>query len=794
MTRLLAGPPGSGAQAAIHSEILARLARGDSRFRVLVPTAAMARQVRESLACSGRVLRAGAVATIAEFVESLKPAASQPSPAAHEYLVRQALSRLNLAEFRALAASPGLIATLARAQEELFNAGCDALRLEALAGMGVLRGRVWQAFFATAAEVEQQMLRRGFAFRASRVAAATSALRHAPPADAGAYYWDGFFSLTLAERELVKALAARFDITVSMPEWPGAAATLASLTASGFRVVRLSGAGPTPVEELVEGASIDDEVEEIALRIRESHARGRAWRDMLIVLRTATPYLPLLRTALARFGIPARLYFTSPLSHWGEALGPALAAPLPAESEVLAWQRRAAIESASQSALEDARQWLDPAPESLAELAVRAPEFLRNTPVRPRDGRPNVVSVVDVFEARQWSVPEVFVCGLEEGLFPKRPAPEALLTAAVRRRLAAQGIPVDTDLDRARQEDFLFEFARTRAAERLTLSWRRYDARGEPVERSRWLGQLASRPVVARAVRLRPVAVREPARPPALLQDESRRALRTIHARLRATALESFLQCPFQFYGRSTIALKASAAEEDPLEARELGTVIHKVIAAWYKRRNAFIEFLFEAEWADFLTASGIPQGYRAEVARSALLRSLSNLAAAPRIEPGWAIEVEQPVAIEMEGVRVQGRIDRFDIGPEKRVRAYDFKYSGKAGVDKRFRKTEEGLSVQGGLYLLGLSEKGFRPEAFEFAALRGEITWRGWSGPEIAPLMAQADERSRSAISRILAGEIRPDPADKDLCRYCDFRDACRSAGRAAETVRGEASRAQSE
>lgn len=788
MTRLLAGPPGSGAQAAIHSEILARLAQGDSLFRVLVPTAAMARQVRQSLAGAGRALGAGAVATIAEFVESLKPGASQPSPAAHEYLFRQALGRLDLAEFRALAASPGLIATLARAQEELFNAGCDALRLEALAGMGVLRGRIWKAFCAAAAEVEQQMRERGFAFRASRIAAAASALRHSPPAGGGAYYWDGFFSLTLAERELVKALAARFDVTVSMPEWPGAAATLASLSASGFRVVRHSEAGPAPAEELVAGASIDDEVEEIALRIRESHARGRAWSEMLIVLRSAMPYLPLLRTVLARFGIPARLYFTSPLSQWGDSLGPALAAPLPAESEVLAWQRRAAIESASQSALEDARAWMDPAPESLAELAVRAPEFLRNTPVRLRDGRQDVVSVVDVFEARQWRVPEAFVCGLEEGQFPRRPAPEALLTAAVRRRLAAQGIPIDTDLDRARQEDFLFEFARTRATDRLTLSWRRYDASGEAVERSRWLDHLTSRVVEARAVRLKPLAVREPARPPALLADEPRRALRKIHARLRATALESFLQCPFQFYGRSTIALEASAAEEDPLEARELGTVIHKVVAAWYKRRNVFIEFLFEDEWAGFVTANGIPQGYRAEVARSALLRSLSNLAASPRIEPGWAIEVEQPVAIEMEGVRVHGRIDRFDIGPEKRVRAYDFKYSGKASVDKRFRKTEEGQSVQGGLYLLGLREKGFRPEAFEFAALRGEITWKGWSGPEIAPLMAQAEERSRSAISRILAGEIHPDPADKDLCRYCEFRDACRSAGRALKAEGGAA------
>ena len=144
---------------------------------------------------------------------------------------------------------------------------------------------------------------------------------------------------------------------------------------------------------------------------------------------------------------------------------------------------------------------------------------------------------------------------------------------------------------------------------------------------------------------------------------------------------------------------------------------------------------------------------------------------------------------VEIAGVRVRGRIDRFDIGPEKRVRAYDFKYSGKAGVEKRVRKTEDGLSVQGGLYLLGLKERGFRPESFQFAALRGEIAWKGWEGEAaVQTLISDAAQLTEAAIPRILNGEIHPDPADTDLCRYCEFRDACRSAGRA---VRADAVKA---
>ena len=608
MIRLLTGPPSSGKSATILQEIRGRLARGGGQFYLLVPTATMAQQVRRGLAHEGYVLRAGSVATIAGFVESLELAAAQPSPAAHEFLVRLAISRLKPAEFGSLGTSPGLIATLARTQEELFNAGCDALRLAALIEMGVLRGPVWRAFCAVAGEVEQELSRRGFAFRADRVAAAAAEVRRRPPAGVDAVYWDGFFSLTLAERELVKALAGRADVTVTMPEWPGAAATLSTLSTAGFRTVRHAAHEQVLAEELVDAASIDDEVEEVALRIREARAQGRSWREMAIVVRSALPYLPLLRTTLTRFGIPARAYFTSPLSQWGESLGRALAGPLPAESEIAAWQRRAALEAAAQAALQDASLWLDPAPESVADLAVRAPEFLRNTPVRLRDGRNDTVAVMDVFEARQWHVPEVFVCGLLEGHFPKRPAPEALLTGTVRRRLADQGIPVDTDVDRAKQEDFLFEFARTRATERLTLACHRFDARGEPVARSYWLERVVAKPQPARAVRLKPVVERPATGAPALLGDASRRALRKVHAKIRATAIESFLQCPFQFYGRSTLGLEQSAAEEDPLEARELGTVIHKVIASWYRRRDAFIEFLFEADWAEFVTTNNILQ------------------------------------------------------------------------------------------------------------------------------------------------------------------------------------------
>ncbi len=79
-------------------------------------------------------------------------------------------------------------------------------------------------------------------------------------------------------------------------------------------------------------------------------------------------------------------------------------------------------------------------------------------PLRIDDRRRDVVHVMDVYEARQWELPVVFVCGLLERAFPKYHGENAVLGDAARRRL---GLP--TSLDAQAEERFLFDLATTRA-------------------------------------------------------------------------------------------------------------------------------------------------------------------------------------------------------------------------------------------------------------------------------------------------------------------------------------------
>ena len=88
----------------------------------------------------------------------------------------------------------------------------------------------------------------------------------------------------------------------------------------------------------------------------------------------------------------------------------------------------------------------------------------------------------------------VFLCGLNEGVFPKRNGEEGMLSDAERRRLTALGIRLGPDSRfRSFQEKFLFYLAVTRAVEKLYLSYILADEDGSAMEPSPWVRQIEER-------------------------------------------------------------------------------------------------------------------------------------------------------------------------------------------------------------------------------------------------------------------------------------------------------------
>ena len=108
--------------------------------------------------------------------------------------------------------------------------------------------------------------------------------------------------------------------------------------------------------------------------------------------------------------------------------------------------------------------------------------------LRLPDHRRDVVHVFDVFEARQWELPVVFVCGMNERHFPQYHREDPLLNDAARRRA---GLKTSTELQR--EERSLFHLATTRATGKTIVSYARFDDKGDPTLPSFFLDDIAGK-------------------------------------------------------------------------------------------------------------------------------------------------------------------------------------------------------------------------------------------------------------------------------------------------------------
>ena len=102
-----------------------------------------------------------------------------------------------------------------------------------------------------------------------------------------------------------------------------------------------------------------------------------------------------------------------------------------------------------------------------------------------RAGSPGAVEVTSPLRIRARRVRALFLCGLQEGVFPKAGRPEPFLGDAERRALnAASGLRLALREDQLDRERFLFYTAVSRPTDVLALSWHAADDEGEPRVRS----------------------------------------------------------------------------------------------------------------------------------------------------------------------------------------------------------------------------------------------------------------------------------------------------------------------
>jgi len=301
--QLLTGPAGSGKTTFVVERLREALRGGDDRVRLLVPTATMAQHLQNRIAREGFVFRRPLIQTLSEFVAPWAGDAAQVPDAVLYLIVEDAVRRVDRPEFARVARMYGFCATLARTIAEFSAAGCDSGRLAGCLPDAPLG----EAFLAVYREVDRELDRRGFAMRATRFERAAARIAAGGVEGIRTIWMDGFHALPDPELHVIGAMGRHAELTLTFD------AIDERLGAMGFREERLPRSRATPVMALVCAPGIEREVEEIARRILEQASAGRPFREIGIIVRAQETYVPILRSTLERFGIPARFYFDEKL-------------------------------------------------------------------------------------------------------------------------------------------------------------------------------------------------------------------------------------------------------------------------------------------------------------------------------------------------------------------------------------------------------------------------------------------------------------------------------------------------
>ncbi len=475
---------------------------------------------------------------------------------------------------------------------------------------------------------------------------------------------------------------------------------------------------------------------------------------------------------------------------------------------VLVMKERAWAETQFDAALNAAADLrLGPADEPIdfAAFVERLDEVLAAAPAAATDDRRDVVHVLSVHEARQWVLPVVFVCGLVEGWFPRKPAQDVFFSDAARARLAKRGIELRTAADRAEDEKFLYRMALTRATEKLVITYPRTDESGNPLLRSFFLDRDGGDTPAMRVSS--PAAARVP--PPVGADGLKERALSTVakrNAQFSPSGLDAFLQCPYRYFAGNTLRLRGRPdAAQFRFGAQAAGSIVHETIDRW-SREGGSIRGILDSVFERALAEAHLQLDFRAALIRGNMRADLERFAqeslAIPmkeKIEEQTESSIEY-VLDELEPpASICGRVDRYEIDDEGRCFVIDYKYSSAASVKSLRKRHEKGEQLQLPLYILGVQRKHeARLGGMALCGVRGVTSYEGWSAVEgyphdsvvclpemVTQLAANARDVAARVIREVRGGAIEAAPRDTSVCkRICEYKTACRIDWNASRRV----------
>ncbi len=282
------------------------------------------------------------------------------------------------------------------------------------------------------------------------------------------------------------------------------------------------------------------------------------------------------------------------------------------------------------------------------------------------------------------------VCGMNEGKVPGRASSDAWLPENTRRIL---GLPHDTG--RAARDAYLLSamLAARRGTGRVDLLLAKAGAGGDSLLPSRLLLACGEEELPQR-VTLLFRGIEPPESSMARTAEEAwnwRPAPPEKDVRLSVTAFADYLACPFRFYLKHVMEMKAPEPERVEWNARDFGNIAHMVLERWaldetardYSKTEALEAWVHEELDRVVAERFGKRIPLAVKIQREALRQRLSWFARVQACEraSGWRIEeVEKRFEVDIGGLTVVGRVDRIERHEDGRRRVLDYK-TGNVGT-----------------------------------------------------------------------------------------------------------------
>jgi len=281
--------------------------------------------------------------------------------------------------------------------------------------------------------------------------------------------------------------------------------------------------------------------------------------------------------------------------------------------------------------------------------------------------------------------------------------------------------------------------------------------------------------------------------------------------RFSPTKLKDYAQCPYKYFGRSTLKLRQAIPKSMDLLMQ--GTIIHKVLEEYFKDTGETKDITGTFDDIFKQETRGMVTGFEELKARNEMLNTLLAFEAEEKKSVASVFEPSMFEAkfgdeeyetlkigdVEKGGIEISGKIDRVDVSEvdgEKVGIIIDYKYGQ---TEFRLTELEEGLDLQLPIYILALRDVfGVIPVAAEFYALKSskktgiynrELIDRlklnikparkslSVDNKEFNKLLKDAESYILRFSREIRKGRIELAPANIDFCGegHCDFANVCR-------------------